>query len=154
MRAQLTMGYLNQFDLRKITRAVIKLFDDYNYKVFLAHQYETKNLTKKLENKEECFIKKKIDPILEASIKRENLLNYIDSFRAKMKCLKATFTDDERIVFRCSVEERKSDKEVCEELYKSYKTVYQIKKSCYVKIALQFGLIRPNDDILYRTTSL
>ena len=73
----------------------------------------------------------------------EEYFDYVFNFENKIKYLKTQFTDDEAIIFHYSIEERELDKEIMDRICKSEHKYYQIKKSCYLKIALCFGLIKP-----------
>lgn len=155
MRVLLTKEYINQFDLKQLTKAIFKLFDDYNYKVNLAQYYLTSSLDHELYDRPESFQNgRKSDPVTEATIKREKLLSYIKEFENKLKYLKLSLTDDELKILIYSVGERETDKEVSDRLARSYKTFYVIKKSCYVKIALRFGLVNEIEKTILQTISL
>ena len=40
MKLLLTKEYLDQFDLKQVSRAVMKLFEDYNYKIYVSKHYK------------------------------------------------------------------------------------------------------------------
>lgn len=154
MKALLTKDYIEEFDMRLMSKSIMKLFDDYNYKCTLAQNIMEASLSRELSDVPSSFQHRKSDPTLTATIKREKLLQYINEFDRKLKYLKATFTDDELKIFHYAVEERETDKELCDRLAKSYKTVYMIKKSCYVKISLRFGLVDGLEKTIMTTISV
>ena len=155
MRVLLTKEYIDYFDLKQISKDILKLFDDYNYKVSVAQLYIDCGQHGELSYRGESLSKyRKFSSVEQAVIKREKLMKYIDDFNVKIKNLKLTLTDDELEIFHYAVEERETDKELCDRICKSYKTYYQIKKSCFVKIALRFNLVREKEEMILETISL
>ena len=153
MKLLLTKEYLDRFDLKQVSRAVMKLFEDYNYKIYVSKHYKVNRSYFKGESS--ISLKNyRSNSVLEEVINREQILEYINSFKYKIRTLKYSFTEEENTVFKYSVQEKMPDKELCDELAKSYKKVKLIKKSCYVKIALEFGLVNPKDNTIYKTISL
>ena len=135
MKALLSKRYLENFDMKVLTKEVEDLFDDYN---FICELTDKKMIDNKREEKP---LKKGIYSIeLKHVIKLEDYINYIKEFDARLEALKNSFTEDELMIFKYGIEERERDKEICDRLCKTYKTYYIIKKSCFVKIALRFNL--------------
>lgn len=154
MGVLLTKTYVDAFDMKQLTKAIFKLFDDYNYKVNLAEHYLDVSLNHNFSDVPTFSTGRRSDPTGNSAEKREKLLKYIKEFEAKVKYIKTVLTDDELKIYHYCIEERETDKEVCDRLVKSYKTYYQIKKSCYVKIALRFGLVNELENTIYQTISL
>lgn len=154
MRALLTKEYIDIYDMRKISRAVLKLFDDYNYKKAIVQVYENFNSSNSLSYEHRNTKNIKSDPTYKKFAKRDRLLGYLNCFEEQMNNLKSTFTDDELKVFHFTIEERMSDKITRDKINKADKTYYLIKKSCYVKIALKFGLIDVEEDTILTTIDL
>lgn len=135
MRALLSKRYLEYFDMKVLTKEVEDLFDNYNFISELAD----KNMIE--SKKDEIPLKKGIYSVeMKRVVKIENYINYIKEFDKKLESLKSSFTDEELTIFKYGIEERESDKEICDRICKTYKTYYTIKKSCFVKIALRFNL--------------
>lgn len=141
MRVLLAKEYLDQFNLRDISKSIYRKFDEYNYKIYLSKTFTGKT-TSKIDEVSISRQKGMSNPTLNSIIKREQLLKNIKEFSNKIKYLKSTLTDDERLVFKYGIEQRLTDDELSDELAKSLKTTRYIKKSCYVKVALHFDLIK------------
>lgn len=149
MKALISRKYLDNFDMKELSKAVFELFDDYNFICSLVkeHMIESSNYISDSKNK-----LNNSNEELKSVLKRESYMNYIKEFERKIENLKTTFTDDELKVFQYSIEDRETDKELCNRILKTYKTYFVIKKSCYVKVALKFNLLSETvDDTLERT---
>lgn len=135
MKALLSKKHLENFDMKVLTKEVEELFDNYNFLCELVDMsmIEDKKGEERLQKGIYSIEMKKI-------IKIENYINYIREFDNKIEALKSSFTDDELQIFKYGIEERESDKVICDRICKTYKTYYIIKKSCFVKIALRFNL--------------
>lgn len=139
MKVLLSKECLSKYELKEIIKRVHQLFEDYNSKKMWLNFICEKTLSS--HKNEEVFLKQNIsNPVMEATIRREQLMTELDSFNTKLKLLKTTFTREEKLIFKYCVEERKQEYELCTLLHRSVKTVRWIKKSCYIKIAIQFGL--------------
>lgn len=154
MRALLAKKYINDFDIKEISKDIFELFDKYNYKKELAQQYLYGSLSRKLQDTPESHKGGTSDPVYKAAIKREKLLDYVNEFDTKIKFLKSSLTDDELAIFHYGIEERETDKEIMDRICKSYKIYLIIKKSCYIKVALRFSLVRNMDSIVFKAISV
>lgn len=154
MRALLAKKYINDFDLKQISKDVFELFDDYNYKKELAQQYLYESMNHELNDIPSSHQRGKSNPTSQIAIKREKLLNYLDEFDTKLKYLKLSLTDDELKILNYGIGERETDKELMDRICKSYKTYLLIKKSCYVKIALRFNLVKSMEKTILKTISI
>lgn len=138
MKVLLNNKYLEEFDTKLLTKEVYNLFDDYNF----INELVASNTIE--ENKNYLEIKKiskgNYSEELKKVTKIENYIIYLQEFNKKLEALKKSFTEEELIIFTYGVEERECDKELCDRICKSYKTYINIKKSCFVKIALRFNL--------------
>lgn len=143
MRALLNENSVEKFNAKVLYSKVIDLFDEYNINQLTIQRVAEESLVRNQELREECFQQRKSDPTWKATAKSEKNFDYVFNFENKIKYLKTQFTDDEAIIFRYSIEERELDKEIMDRICKSEHKYYQIKKSCYLKIALSFGLIKP-----------
>lgn len=138
MKALLSQKYLLDFDMKILIREVNELFDNYNFICELVDRNEiidNKNSLKEFNsnNFANSIQNKTIEKI-------ESYISYIQKFNRKLEHLKTTLTEDELTIFKYSIEERESDKIICDRICKTYKTYYNIKKSCFVKVALKFNL--------------
>ncbi len=154
MRALLAKKYIDDFDMKQISKDVFELFDEYNYKKELAQQYLYGSLSHEIKDMPETHQHGNSDPVYKAAIKREKLLNYVSNFDTKIKYLKLSLTDDELKIFHYGIEERETDKEVMDRICKSYKTYLVIKKSCYIKIALRFSLVKDMEKAVFKAISV
>ena len=64
------------------------------------------------------------------------------------------FTPEEMKIYNHSVIGREQDKQIRDRICKTDRTYYPIKKSCYVKIALRFGLVDGFTKNVFATISL
>lgn len=149
MRVLLAKEYVDKFYLKEISKRIYKKFDEYNYKVFLAKNYygKTTSTIKEVAISNSFSIS---NPTQQTTIKREELLNEIKKFSIKIKNFKSTLTEDEKAVFKYGIEQRLTDNEIADAIAKSLKTTRQIKRSCYVKVALHFNLIKKDDKAVYK----
>lgn len=149
MKALISKKYLDNFDMKKLSKAVFDLFDDYNFICGLVKEnmIESSHYSDNSKNKFNSSNEE-----LKSVVKRESYVRYLKEFDRKIENLKSTFTDDELKVFQYSIEDRETDKELCDRIHKTYKTYSVIKKSCYVKVALKFNLLSETvDQTLART---
>lgn len=155
MKVELKKKYLDEYDLKVIAKAVYNLFDDYNYKKAIAQEY-LDSIYQRKSNNEPVYSKhrKKIDSTYEIVKKRERVVKYLDEFDRKLDYLLSTLTADELKIYTYSVLAREQDKQVRDRTCKTDKTYYPIKKSCYVKLALRFGLVDGFTKNVFATISL
>lgn len=155
MRALLAKKYIKNFNMRQINDKVIDLFDEYNAKKQLADQYLDEAFKKGLKGEEgACSVRRHSNPTVKSAEDRAELLKYIDNFDTKVKFLKSNLTNDELIIFRYGIGERETDSELMDRICKSYKTYLIIKKSCYIKVALRFNLVKNAEKIIFKTISV
>lgn len=91
MRALLAKKYINDFDIKEISKDIFELFDKYNYKKELAQQYLYGSLSRKLQDTPESHKGGTSDPVYKAAIKREKLLDYVNEFDTKNQILEVEF---------------------------------------------------------------
>lgn len=155
MKVELKKKYLDEYDLKVIAKAVYNLFDDYNYKKAIAQEYLDSIYQRKSNSEPACSkYRKKIDSTYEIVKKREKVVKYLDEFDRKLDYLLSTLTADELKIYTYSVLAREQDKQVRDRICKTDKTYYPIKKSCYVKLALRFGLVDGFTKNVFATISL
>lgn len=142
MRALLTSKSVEPFNTKALYNKVIAKFDEYNSKQFAIRSNAEESLTRRQELREECFQQIKSDPTWKATVKNDKLVDFVNDFDNKISFLKTQFTEDEEIIFHYSLEERELDKVIMDKVCKSEHKYYDIKKSCYLKVALCFGLIK------------
>lgn len=139
MKVLLSKECLSKYELKEIIKRVHQLFENYNSKK-MCFNFLCEETLSSHRSKETVMKQGLSNPVMEATIRREKLMSELDSFKTKLRTLKATFTAEEKLIFKYCIEERKTECELCDLLNRSSKTIRWIKKSCYVKIALQFGL--------------
>lgn len=145
MKALLNDNSVEKFKARELFNQVLNLFDEYNINQLTVQHIAEESLVRNQEVREECFQSGKSDPTWKATLKSDKYVDYVLNFERKIQFLKTQFTDDELIIFKYSIEERELDKEIMVRVAKSDHKYYQIKKSCYLKVALSFGLIKPKE---------
>lgn len=145
MRALLNENSVEKFNAKILYKEIIDLFDEYNINKLTIQNIAQESLTRNQERREESFQRGKSDPTWKATVKSDKYVDYVIDFEKKLDFLKTQFTDDEAIIFHYSLEERELDKEIMDRVCKTEHKYYQIKKSCYLKIALCFGKIKPKE---------
>ena len=120
MKALIDEKGVEKFKTKDLYLNVLNTFDDYNLKQFA---FEPLNYPDSLTV-------------------NSDVSDYIEKFKSKLNFVKSQFTDDEDIIYKLSIEERRQDKEIMIELCKSAHRYYEIKKSCYLKLALTLGLLK------------
>lgn len=155
MQVEFKKKYLDEYDLKAIVKAVYNLFDDYNYKKAIAQEYLDSIYQHRLTDKPEYSKHhKKIDSTYNTVEKRDKVVNYLNEFDRKLEFLLSTFTPEEMKIYNHSVIGREQDKQIRDRICKTDRTYYPIKKSCYVKIALRFGLVDGFTKEVFATISL
>lgn len=130
MKALISRKYLDNFEMKELSKAVFDLFDDYNFICSLVrdHMIEKTNCRDYAKNKSNSSSEE-----LKSLLKKRIIYKIFKRVWKKVEDLKANFTDDELKVFKYSIGDRETDKELCDRITKTYKTYFIIKKSCYVK---------------------
>lgn len=65
---------------------------------------------------------------------------YVDSMNKKLKALRLRLTDDEKIIFNYSILSKHTDEELAEQLCLDKTSIYNRKKSCFIKVAQYFNI--------------
>jgi len=155
MKVELKKKYLDQYNLKILVKAVHNLFDDYNYKEAIAQEYLDEIFERRLnDNPEYSKYRKKKDTTYDTVRKRDKVVKYLNEFDRKRNHLLSTLTSDELKIYNYCVLAREQDKQVRDRICKTDKTYYPIKKSCYVKLALRFGLVDGFTKNVFATISL
>ncbi len=156
MKALLKKQYLDEYNLRQITKSVFNLFDDYNYKKAVAQDYIDSQYSHPMSDHLDDTRNKRgqKDAVYDVVVRRSKVVKYIESFDMKIKSLKNDFTTEELIIFEHSIIERESDKVIMDRLAMTDKTYYIVKKSCFVKIALRYNLADGFSKSVFTTISL
>lgn len=155
MKVEFKKMYLDQYNLTKITKAVHNLFDDYNYKKAVAQEYLDSIYQHRLKDKPEDLKNKNNNDTTYSTVeKRDKVVKYINEFERKLEHLLSTLSPDEMIIYNYSIICREQDKQIRDRICKTDTTYYPIKKSCYVKIALRFGLVDGFTKEVFATISL
>lgn len=156
MKILLEESQVQKIDSKKLYRKILDLFDEYYVHMIALEDIATsKAFNYSTEVREECFQKGISNPTYSAMVSAERDLEYVRKFEERLEFIKQQFTPDEEIIFKQSIIERVSDKEIMFALCKSEHKYYQIKKSCYLKIGLRFGIVRlKKEKTLYCVTQL
>ena len=155
MRVEFKKKYLDEYNLKTIVRAVYNLLDDYYYKKAVAQEYlESIKKCSFSSDKEYSKNHRKVDSTYKTVEKREKVVNYLSEFDRKLDHLLTSLTDDEIVIYKHSILAREQDKIIRDRICKTDKTYYLIKKSCYVKFALRFGLVDGFTKEVFETISL
>ena len=155
MRVEFKKKYLDEYDLKKVVRAVNNLFDDYYYKKAVAQDYLESFQKHRIMN-ENVSAKnhRKTDLTYNIVEKREEVVSYLHEFDKKIENLLINLSDDEIKIYKYSILAREQDKVIRDKICKTDKTYYLIKKSCYVKFALRFNLVDGFTKDIFATISL
>lgn len=139
MKALLSKKYLENFDMKKLSKEIIALFDDYNFLKSLVKAQIVVSFNEKFID--DMNYKHYNDYTMGQMLKKSNYNMFVKEFEKRIEIVKGSFTNDEIMIFTYSIENREADKIVCDRICKSYKTYFTIKKSCYAKLAIQFNLL-------------
>lgn len=155
MQTEFKKQYLDEYDLKTIVKAVYNLFDDYNYKKAISQEYLDSIYQHRLVDKPEYSkYRRNMDSMPIIVEKKEKVAEYLKEFDRKLEHLLSTLSKNEKKVYDYSITLREHDKVVRDRICKTDKTYYSIKKSCYVKIALRFGLVDGFTKNVFETISL
>ena len=70
----------------------------------------------------------------------EQYMEYIDAMNESFRALRLRMTSDEKIIFKYSILSRHTDEEIAERLSLDKSSIYQRKKSCYIKVAKYYHI--------------
>jgi len=143
MKALLRGNVVEKFDSKQLVKDVLNEFDEYLSNLLSLKYNAEEALVRNQELREESFTQVKSDPTLKAVIKSDKNVEYVLDFESKINYIKKYFTEEETIIFNSSIIERELDKIIMEELGKTSHRYYEIKISCYLKVALCLDLIKP-----------
>lgn len=147
MKILLEVNQFQKIDSKSLYREVLKLFDEYYAHLIAVEDISiSKAFNVSTEIREECFQKGISNPTYKAVIEAERDLEYVRRFEEQITFIKNRLTNDEEKIFNQSILNRESDKEIMFDMCKSEHKYYQIKKSCYLKIALRFGIVKLKSD--------
>lgn len=147
MRALVTSKTVEPFNTKKLYNDVLDKFDEYNSKQIAIKHIAKESLSRNVEFGDKVFQQVKSDPTVKATIKSDKLLDFVNDVDSKIDFLKTQFTEDESIIFRYSIQERELDKIIKLRIGKDGRAYDRVKKSCYIKVALCFGLVKLKKDI-------
>lgn len=141
MRGKFNTKYLNNYDLKSLTKSITELNELIFYYRIAVKKYWTNSKSADIKitlnsNHNIC------DMTGNAIIKLENMKKAVDRYDRKIKYLKKNvLTSDEWKIFHYSIEKGESTEVIMDLINKSEKTYYKIKKSAFLKIALEFNLV-------------
>ncbi len=149
MKQLLKENYMSGCNKKRIRRAVLDLFDEIKYYEMLLEESFVTNEGKTLPIKTTNVS----DPISGTLNSLEKMANIVNAFYKKVDSVKETFTEDELVVFECSVEKREKDEIIMCTKFKNAQKYYQIKNSMYFKLAIKFKIVNPYEYIDMKQTS-
>lgn len=145
MRALITASMVEPFNTKELYNKVIDKFLDYSLKKITINSIAEESLSRNTEIHEECHTQNTSNPTWKATVKSDKLLDEIIEYENKINFLKTQFTKEEQIIYDDSIVERELDKVIMDKVCRDPHKYYQVKKSCYLKVALCFGLIKPRE---------
>ena len=80
------------------------------------------------------------DPTSQRALKIVEYKEYIDAMNESFRALRLRMTSDEKIIFKYSILSRHTDEEIAERLSLDKSSIYQRKKSCYIKVAKYYHI--------------
>lgn len=147
MRALITASMVEPFNTKELYNKVIDKFLDYSLKKITINSIAEESLSRNTEIHEECHTQNTSNPTWKATVKSDKLLDEVIDYENKINFLKTQFTKEEQIIYDESIVERELDKVIMDEVCRDPHKYYQVKKSCYLKVALCFGLIKPSEKV-------
>lgn len=141
MRGKFNKKYLENYNLKDLSKSIMELNELIFYYRIAIKKYWTNNKCGDINatlnsNHNVC------DMTGNALMKLENMKRTVERYDRKIKYLKKNvLTDDEWKIFHYAIEQGESSEVIMERINRSEKTYYKIKKSAFLKIALEFNLI-------------
>lgn len=86
------------------------------------------------------FSCKKNDSTANKAMKILECKEYVNKMNKQFKALRYKLTNDEKIIFNYSILSRHTDEELAERLALDKSSIYQRKKSCFIKVAQYFNI--------------
>lgn len=86
------------------------------------------------------FSYKKNDSTANKAMKILECKEYVNKMNKQFKALRYKLTNDEKIIFNYSILSRHTDEELAERLALDKSSIYQRKKSCFIKVAQYFNI--------------
>ena len=145
MKVLINEELTESFNSKVLYSKVLRLFTEYNMRQFAIRSKIYSPYKENTNINEHELSKISNNEAYKDIIENDENLNYILEFENRIEFIKSQLTPDEEIIYKYSIEEGELDKVIMDRLCKSGHKYYEIKKSCYLKIALSFGLIRLRD---------
>ena len=141
MKVLINEELTESFNSKVLYSKVLRLFTEYNMRQFAIRSKMYSPYEDSTTINEQTLTRISSNGELKNIILNDENLNYILEFENKIEFIKSQLTPDEEIIYKYSIEEGELDKVIMDRLCKSGHKYYEIKKSCYLKIALSFGLV-------------
>lgn len=133
-------SFISNFNYDKIRISVRNYFQEYRQKKELIDIVSLRYNSPLGSNNVGTVSSSISDTTGTKAIKCIEYQNYIDSIEKCLRPLKLKLTIDEKIILNLSILSNLTDDEVANELLIEKGSIYHRKKSCYIKVALYFGL--------------
>lgn len=128
------------FDYDKTRLAVLSHFDDYVSKKEMLDVIESAYNSPQGNDNMGIFSGKISDPTAINGTKGAEYKTYTEKVEETLRPLKLKLTADEKIILEKSILTRHIDDEVALALSMDKRNIYHKKKSCYIKVALYYGI--------------
>lgn len=146
MKVLINEELTENFNSKVLYSKVLRLFTEYNMRQFAVRSKIYSPYKENTTINENELTKITRSEEFKDIIETDENLNYLLEFENRIEFIKNQLTPDEEIIYKYSIEEGELDKVIMDRLCKSGHKYYEIKKSCYLKIALSFGLINLKED--------
>lgn len=128
------------FDYDKTRMSVLFHFEEYSNKRDMLDVIEFSYCSPQGNDNLGIFSSRTSDSTAQKAIKCAEFRSFIEKVDESLKSLKAKLTTDEKIILEKSILARQNDEDVATALSMDKRNIYPKKKSCYIKVALYYGI--------------
>lgn len=136
----LDKNVIKLFNYEETRLAVLKYFNKYTENKRMIDVVESSYSSPLGNDNMGIFSSKVSDPTGQKGSRCIEYINYIEKMNASLRPLKLKLTNDEKIILDESILTRHTDDELSISLSLDKSNVYPRKKSCYIKVALYYGI--------------
>lgn len=140
VKMALAKTFMDSYQSKNISKSVNDLMETYNEVSLLVSCFDLQLLHRDDMSEVSRKSNKVSDTVFDNCSALEMNLKFIENFERTINKVQNMFTEDEMLIFEYSVEKQEKDAVVQEVIRRYDKPYYNIKKSCYLKIYLTFGL--------------
>lgn len=131
---------IDLFNYESTKKAVLLHFQEYHQKRAMIDVIESSYSSSLSNDNMGIFSSKISDPTGQKGTKCIQYKEYIESFDATLRPLKLKLTSDEKVILEKSILTRHSDEDIASALSLDKSNLYPRKKSCFIKVALYYGI--------------